>query len=259
MKVVLTIAGSDPTSAAGIQADLQVIRDFGHHGASVLTAVIAQNTQGVRRCDPVDRELLGAQLDAVLSDLDVAAVKVGLVPTAPLVDLVVAVLAEHNLPVVWDPVVASGDARTSLYVGAPRALRDAARRVTLFTPNLPELQWLTGAPAASLADAIDAARSLDASVLLKVGHLPRAERATPENATLRDVLVHDGAATHLTALPAVDFDARGTGCHLSTAIACALAEGDALHHAVERGRRYLNERLTGAAQLGRGRRVITHR
>lgn len=252
MRVILTIAGTDPTSAAGIQADVQVIRDFGHHGASVITAVLAQNTQGVQRCDPVDAPLLQAQLDAVFDDLDVAAVKVGLVPTASLVALVAETLRPRGLPVVWDPVVASGDARTTLYDGTPAALRLAADSATLLTPNIPELAWLTGTAIDDLDDAIAAAATLPTAVLIKAGHLPHAN-------LIQDVLVRGDSVTTLAALPVVDFDARGTGCHLSTAIACALADGEELHIAVERARHYLNERLRHAVRLGRGRPLLTVR
>ncbi len=250
-QVVLTIAGTDPSGAAGIQADLQVIRDHGHHGVSVITAVLAQNSSGVRVVQPLAAGLVEAQLDTVFDDFDIAAVKVGLVPNDELVRMIAARL--EDLPVVWDPVMRSGDGATELFGGSPAALLSALSRVAVVTPNVGELEQLMGTTLTTRQDAHEAARSLAAhvgAVLLKVGHLPH-------SGDLSDIWAHAGESFDLAALPAVSHDVRGTGCQLSSAIACRLADGVEPLDAVEGARRYLNALLLRqAVHLGKGRAII---
>lgn len=251
MKVVLTVAGTDPSGAAGIQADLQVIRDHGHYGVSVITAVLAQNTSGVRAVYPMSAAALAAQLDAVFDDFDVAVVKVGLVPDDDLADVVLD--RTRGRRVVWDPVLASGDGSTSLFTGTPRELLRALRHVDVLTPNVPELGQLIGAQIRSRDDAHRAAGAVSlegAAILLKVGHLPH-------QGTVSDIWAEAGVSSDLDPLPTIEADVRGTGCQLSTAIACQLADGHERRDAGERARAYLNALLNDRAQrLGRGRSII---
>lgn len=250
MKVVLTVAGTDPSGAAGIQADLQTIRDHGHHGASVVTAVIAQNTAGVHAVMRMPAELVAAQLDAVFEDLDIAAVKVGLVPDDELVALIAHRVA--HLPTVWDPVMANGDGNTRLFGGTIGALHGVFEPV-IVTPNVPEIALLVGAEVADRASAHEAAATLAnraGAVLLKMGHLPH-------DGMVSDIWANRGETHDLEPLPAVAEEVRGTGCQLSAAMACGLAEGLVPLEAAERARRYLNKLLHSRAQhIGKGRRVV---
>lgn len=251
MKTVLTIAGTDPSGAAGIQVDLQTFRDHGCHGASVITAVLAQNTQGVREVAPLSPDLVDAQLQAVFDDFDVAAVKVGLVPNDEVIELLAERLAGRV--VVWDPVLASGDGRTPLFAGTAARLVRAVTGATIVTPNIPELSVLSGAAVETREDAHRAATAMSsrgAAVLVKVGHLDH-------TGMLEDIWSMHGESCDLDALPAISADVRGTGCQLSSAVACNLALDQEPVMAVENARSYLNDLLTNQAlQLGRGRPLV---
>lgn len=252
---VLTIAGTDPSGGAGIQVDLQVARDLGAHGLSVITAVVWQNTCGVRGFLPMAPEVVAAQLDAILDDIPVHAIKIGMLGTLRNAEQISRQLQGFEGPVVLDPVLTSGDGKTSLLKGAAANI-DALPPCTVLTPNIPEAQTILGRPdwddPAELA--LELHRLLQTPVLLKVGHLP--QRPETPNAPLVDLLAADDHLTHLRPLPRIPDDVRGTGCQLSTAIACELARGKSLLHAVESARSYLSDRLTLRQRIGQGRPVV---
>lgn len=265
----LTIAGTDPSGAAGVQADLATFRDVGVHGLSVITSVLWQNTQGVRGQQPMSGAAVRAQLDAVCEDLPVAAIKLGLLPSAEVVRAVLdgldAIEARDGRlpPLVLDPVLVSGDGRTTLVDEGTIALLvgPLLARVDLLTPNVPEAAWLLGgAPLDTPGACHEAARALAArtrgAILLKGGHLP-ALSADPGARV--DLLAFGDQVTPLAALPAIPDDVRGTGCHLSSAIAAWLALGLPLEAAIDRARRHLNGLLHRHRRLiGRGRHVLVH-
>jgi hydroxymethylpyrimidine/phosphomethylpyrimidine kinase len=263
MPSLLTIAGTDPSSGAGIPVDLQVFRDFGHHGLSVVTAVVSQNTSGVRNFEAVDAPHVRDQLDAVFDDLPVAAVKIGMLPTAEVVETVADVLRERapDTPTVFDPVLVSGSGDSPLrHSGTEEAMRDSlVPRVDWLTPNVPEAEVLSATEIASRDDATRVAAQLRAlgprSVLLKVGHLS----ARRDDTTISDLLATDEGVVDLEPLDAIDADVRGTGCQLSSALASSLVDApDASPPDVaERARRYLNELLHESRRdVGEGRPVI---
>jgi len=251
--VLLTIAGTDPSGAAGLQADLQVFRDFGFHGASVVTAVLAQNTGGVRAVRPLVRADVEAQLAAVFEDLDVAAIKVGLTASESIAQLV---MIGRDVPQVWDPVLWSGDGVTVLAGDdVVAAIVRALPHVDVLTPNAPEASRLTGRTVENLDDALGAAARLvelgAGAVLLKCGHLSRGLE------TIRDVWADADGPRLMKPLPAIEADARGTGCQLSSAIAAELARGKLPLEAAESAREYLSDLLWfKRRKLGRGRDVV---
>lgn len=261
-RALLTVAGTDPSSGAGLQVDLQVFRDFGFHGTSVVTAVLAQNTANVREFEALDRGLVDAQVDALLDDIPVAGVKIGVL-AAPSTARAVAGLLERRLgdvPVVLDPVLAGGADTTDLGTsGLARTIReDVFERVSLATPNLPEAEALLDRPVRSREEMETAAEDLvelgaDA-VLLKAGHLSD----SVDSETIRDVLAcRDAAVQWLDPLPRVDADVHGTGCQLSSAAVARLARGDSPREAVETSRRYLNDLLTSAlGSFASGRPIV---
>lgn len=258
-RVLLTIAGTDPSGAAGIQADLQVFRDFGFHGASVITSVLAQNTTGVTDLRALEPDLVRAQLRSVLDDLDVAGVKVGLVSTCPAFHVVAGALDElaPEIPVVWDPVLASGDgARHLTEPDFKRCFSVAAlTRISVFTPNIPEAATWLGRPIRTIEDAESVAGALakagPRAVLLKVGHL------TAEEEHLRDIWADAHGVRRCEPLPRLDADVRGTGCQLSSALCALLADGLEPLAAAERAREYLNDLLRSRSRrIGRGRPVV---
>jgi hydroxymethylpyrimidine/phosphomethylpyrimidine kinase len=253
--VVLTIAGSDPSGGAGIQADLKTFQAFGVHGATVVTSVTVQNTVGVRDRLDVPAPLVAAQLDAVLDDLPIVAAKTGLLPDARIVDVIVErLLARPIATLVVDPVLiaTSGDA-----LAAPSALAAIRDRLlpiaALVTPNLSEAEALTGLTVQSVAAMRDAAAALRErgarAVLVKGGHLP--QRACDVLATADDV--YELEAPRLDVGPV-----HGTGCTLSAAITAELAAGRALVDAVRSARAYVRRAIAASHQLGRGSRLLDH-
>lgn len=253
----LTIAGTDPCGGAGINVDLQVFRDFGVHGAAVITAVVWQNTQGVRGWRELEPEDLRDQLFAVAEDFPLHAIKIGMVPTG---DLMIGV--RHflhgfgtGIPVILDPVMASGRGHRSLMAPTGhRGLYQLSRYVDLITPNGPEARMMVSnsreMKPVELVEAL-----LEAGwrrVLLTGGHLRE------ENA--REVVDYYGdekGVKMLAPLPVVDKEVRGTGCQLSSAIAAQMARGADWPEAIEGARQYLNELLTRQAKaLGQGAQVV---
>jgi hydroxymethylpyrimidine/phosphomethylpyrimidine kinase len=236
--IALTIAGSDSSGGAGIQADLKTFTAFGVYGASVITALTAQNTQGVRSFETVAPAFVVAQMDAVLEDLEVGAIKTGMLATAEIVAAVSRRLAAGaRLPLVVDPVMVatSGDALI-----APDAVAAVRSRLlplaALITPNLPEAARLLDAPlAATDAEVALQAQALHAlgcrAVLIKGGH--------GAGDTAVDHL-YDGATVQRFARPRIDTrHTHGTGCTLSAAITAMLALGAPLPEAVERAKTFV--------------------
>lgn len=258
-RALLTIAGTDPSGGAGIPVDLQVFRDFAFHGLSAVSAVVWQNTVGVRGYRALEAEELGRQLDAVLEDIPVAAAKIGMLGSGANAAAVADRMARRDdpFPVVLDPVLAGGGRGASL---SEHGLLDEIResllpRVSLVTPNLPETEALLGRSIETDDEMEAAAERLvemgaDAA-LVTAGHYS-------DGSEIRDLLAVDGeGVAWLEPLPRLDVDVRGTGCQLSSAVAARLARGDSPRSAVESARRYLHELLAeSTASIGSGRPVV---
>jgi hydroxymethylpyrimidine/phosphomethylpyrimidine kinase len=243
--VVLTIAGSDSGGGAGIQADLKTFAALGAYGASVITAVTAQNTIGVTAIHPVPAAIVAAQLDAVLSDLRVAAVKVGMVGDAA----VAKVIAERarDLPhLVVDPVlVATSGAR----LGDVAFVEELIAYAKVLTPNREEARVLAGGRGGS--------PEADAEVLAARG--ARAVVVTGSELAV-DVLRYDGVTEILAGEPVATANNHGSGCTFSSAIAVRLAAGDATPEAVRAAKRYVTTALRGGSdwRLGAGPGPLNH-
>lgn len=250
--VVLTVAGTDSGGAAGVAADLATFAALGVHGACAVTAVTAQDTLGVRRVVQLSAEDVRAQVDAVLDDLPVAAVKTGMLGT-PEVAAVVASLPER-LPLVVDPVLVATSGAALGDEAVVRAYRDLVLpRATVLTPNHAEAYRLVGAaPDDPPHDVAAALHALGPSVVLTGGD--------PGSVTCRDVVV-DGTGTHLLEHPAVaTSNDHGTGCTFSAALAVALARRRPLSGAVRDAQEFVAAALRSSAawQLGRGRGPVAH-
>ncbi|MBK8800905.1 MAG: bifunctional hydroxymethylpyrimidine kinase/phosphomethylpyrimidine kinase [Fibrobacteres bacterium] len=251
MPVCLTIAGSDPSGGAGIQADLRTFQTFGVHGAAAISLVTFQNSLGVHGLEVLTASWVAAQARAVLDDLPVAAVKTGALGNAQVLGAVADVLAGRNLPLVVDPVIASKGGRTLL---SPTAIDAAWTRLfpmaTLLTPNLDEISLLLDRPIATLGHMREAAeelwyRSKAGAVLVKGGHM--------EGDLAIDVLC-DEQGLREWIFPRVDtVHTRGTGCTYASAIAAGLSQGRALREAVDQARTWLQTALENAFALGAGR------
>lgn len=254
--IVLTIAGSDSSAGAGIQADLKAISANGGYGASVITAVTAQNTRGVTAAAELDLDLIRAQADAVLGDLRVGAVKSGMLASAAVIETVAKVLRDHRPPhYVLDPVMVSKTGFPLLRPEAVGALRESLLPLaTVLTPNVHEARALTGLPVRTPDEAEAAGRRLLAAgagaVLVKGGHL--------EERPATDVLV---TATGVRVFPGEHLDARhthGTGCTYSAAIATQLAHGWPLEEAIVRAKAYVTEAIRAGLPVGQGTGPTDH-
>jgi hydroxymethylpyrimidine/phosphomethylpyrimidine kinase len=253
--VALTIAGSDPSGGAGIQADLKTFHAFGVYGTAVLTALTVQNTRGVRAVHPVPPDVVLAQLDAVDDDLRVAAAKIGLVPTPALAAALADRLRRRPLPnLILDPVLVAGSGDALGAEGTAAALHALLPCSALVTPNLEEAAALTGRSVRDPAGMADAARALvdlgAPAALVKGGHLP----GRPV-----DVLLAGGVLQTLDAARVAVARTHGTGCTLSAAIAAGLAGGLDLVAAVARARRFVQRALAAALAVGGGARSLDHR
>jgi hydroxymethylpyrimidine/phosphomethylpyrimidine kinase len=249
---ILTIAGTDPTSGAGIQADLKTFSALGTYGLTVITALVAQNTQGVRSIHDVPQRFIGEQLDAVFDDVEVHAVKIGMLSRPEVIETVAERLEQYRAErIVVDPVMVAKSGDRLLREDAVNALR---RRLlpmaTLITPNLPEAGVLLDVePAGDEPGMMQMAKALrelgPRAALVKGGHLEGEESI--------DILDDgEGEPQVLVAPRIATRNTHGTGCTLSSAIAAFLARGHRLPDAVREAKAYLTEALRTSDQLGVG-------
>jgi hydroxymethylpyrimidine/phosphomethylpyrimidine kinase len=248
--VALTIAGSDSSGGAGIEADLKTFSALGVYGACAITALTAQNTTGVVAIHDVPPDFVTAQIDAVFSDLDVGAVKIGMLANAAVAGAVAAALARHRARnVVLDPVLAATSGEKLLQSEATARLRGLIARVRVVTPNLPEAAILLDAPVARDEHEMQAqAQELLAlgaqAVLIKGGHLDGDESV--------DLLVDAQGSERFAAPRIATKNTHGTGCTLASAIAAGLAKGLSLDRAVREAKLYVSAAIEAADRLAIG-------
>ncbi len=245
----LTIAGSDSGGNAGIQADIRAFHVFGVHACTVVTALTAQNPFGVRAVFLPDPEFVGEQLDAVLEVYTIAALKTGMLATAPIIETVAARLTRHPAAgLVVDPVMIATSGARLLRDDAIVAMRERLLPLaTLATPNLPEAAAILGRPVESRTAMEDAARAIHdqfgCAVLVKGGHRAGAEA--------EDVLCDAGGIIwYQTPVVTNPRSTHGTGCSLSAAIAASLACGNDLRRAVADGKAYVYDSIRLAVAVG---------
>jgi hydroxymethylpyrimidine/phosphomethylpyrimidine kinase len=257
--VALTIAGSDSSGGAGIQADLKTFAALSVYGASVITALTAQNTRGVSGIHLVPSEFVSAQIDAVFGDLDVKAVKIGMVAQLATIDAIAAGLEQWSPKhIVLDPVMVATSGDRLLAADAVEALRSKLiPHASIITPNLPEAAALLDEPVAASEAAIESqGRRLLAmgcsAVLIKGGH-----GQGPESV---DYLVNGNGMMALAAPRIATKNTHGTGCSLSSAIAAGLAKGDELQTAVVNAKTWISAAIAAADRLdvGHGNGPIHH-
>ena len=257
--IALTVAGSDSSGGAGIQADLKSFAALGVYGASVITALTAQNTRGVTGIHAVPAEFVTAQIDAVFSDLEVGAVKIGMVAQAASIDAIAAALS-HWKPrhIVLDPVMVATSGDRLLAPEAVEALRKKLIPLaSVITPNLPEAAALLDEPVAhSEADIESQGRRLMAlgcrAVLIKGGH--------GEGAESIDYFVDASSTIALAAPRVATRNTHGTGCSLSSAVAAGLARGEDLERAVRNAKTWISAAIAAADRfsVGHGHGPIHH-
>jgi hydroxymethylpyrimidine/phosphomethylpyrimidine kinase len=258
MQVALTIAGSDSGGGAGIQADLKTFHQFGVFGTSVITAITAQNTLGVREWEAVRPELVRSQIDAVASDLRPAAFKSGMLATAAIVKTVAKAISEHQLTMyVLDPVMVATSGDRLIEQDAVDAIRnDLLPLAALVTPNAGEATVLSGIEISGEDEMRTAAESIASfgakAVLIKGGHV-----GGSGDSEIVDCL-YDGEFTFFRH-PRIDTTStHGTGCTLSAAITASLAKGTQLREAVSMAIDFVHEAIASAPHLGSGNGPLNH-
>lgn len=250
---VLTIAGSDCSGGAGIQADLKTMTAFGVYGMSVITAVTAQNTTGVYGIQKISGEMVASQLDAVFADIVPAAVKIGMLADGKTAGIVAEKLLQYGAEnIVVDPVMLSTSGSRLLdREGVEILVSRIFPMARLITPNVPEAESLSGMEIRTGEDMEKAAAALSCGcgVLVKGGHLSGAAD---------DLLYDKGGATWFSS-PRIDNpNTHGTGCTLSSAIASGLAKGWDLEDSVRKGKTYINAALKAGLDLGKGNGPLDH-
>ena len=257
--IALTIAGSDSSGGAGIQADLKTFSALGVYGASVITALTAQNTLGVSAIHDVPPDFINAQMDAVYSDLSVAATKIGMLSQPEAIEAVAAGLDRHKAKnVVLDPVMVAESGAKLLAEAAEATLKRLLfPRALIVTPNLHEAAALVGVAVATnereMREQAERIRALGANaVLIKGGHADHPEAI--------DLLVDDNGVRRLVARRYETMNTHGTGCTLSSAIAAFLARGVPLDAAVTLAKNYITAAIGAADQLsvGHGHGPVHH-
>ena len=254
---VLTVAGSDSGGGAGIQADLKTITLLGSYGASVLTALTAQNTRGVHSIHGLPPSFVKDQLQAVLSDLPIDVIKTGMLHTPAIISLLAEQLADQPrlLPAVIDPVmVAKGGAHLLEPDAVTVFVQELLPQAYLLTPNLPEAERLLNRRILTMTDIEQAARDLHglgaANVLVKGGHLTGPDAY--------DILF-DGSTLHrFTAERIFTSATHGTGCRYASAIASLLAQGEPLPEAVRRAKQFITTAIRLARPMGKGHGPVNH-
>lgn len=255
LKTVLTIAGSDCSGGAGIQADIKTITLNGAYAMSAITAMTVQNTTGVRGIQDASAEFLSQQLDAVFEDIYPDAVKIGMVSSAELIDVIVRKLKLHKAKnIVVDPVMTATAGSSLLKNTALKALTEELLPISdIVTPNIPESCILSARNIENSDDMVSAAKIISdtykCSVLIKGGH---------NISDANDFLYSNGKGTWFIGKHINNPNTHGTGCTLSSALAANLAKGYSLETSVERAKSYISQALAAMLDLGSGSGPMHH-
>ena len=255
MKTVLTIAGSDCSGGAGIQADIKTITAHGLYAMSAITALTAQNTTGVYGVQEVGAQFLEKQLDCIFTDIFPDAVKIGMVSSASMISMIAEKLRKYGAKnVVLDPVMVSTSGSKLLADDAMEALtRKLFPCADLITPNIPEAEVLTGSTIFGAWQMEEAAKKIaqwyPGAILIKGGHMVE---------SANDLLYQDGSVVWLTAKRVDSENTHGTGCTLSSAIACGLAEGLSMGKSIRRAKSFLVGALSTGLDLGKANGPLNH-
>lgn len=246
MKKVLTIAGSDCSGGAGIQADIKTITAHGLYAMTAVTALTVQNTQGVTGVSIVSADFLSDQLEAILSDITPDAVKIGMICNGDLAVAAAEKLTQYGIKnIVFDPVMVSSSGAALMDTSSAAQILQALVPIsTLITPNIPEAETILGRDIKNNVDCVKAAqklsRDLNTSVLIKGGHL---------EANCNDLLFGEGKMVNYKSEKIETKNTHGTGCTLSTAIACGLACGQPLNTAIKNAKEFVTNAIKAAVDL----------
>lgn len=259
--IVLSIAGSDSSGGAGIQADLKTFSALGVYGATAITAITVQNTRGVKSQSAIPPQLVYEQIIAVIDDLSPSVVKIGMLSNAEIVHAVAEALSKYSLTIILDPVMVSSSGHRLLSIEGQKAIKEKLLPISsLITPNIPEMEVLTAMRLSTYAEKRKAARHLmdcgAKAILLKGGHENDDVKtdilfSTSDKEMKIDTFVSESICTKNT---------HGTGCTLSSAIAAFMARGYMLNDAVAEAKRYLSNAIQAGAdvKIGHGFGPVNH-
>lgn len=256
MKTALTIAGTDPSGGAGVQADIKTMTVNGVYAMSVITALVAQNTTGVRSIQETSPQFLGEQLDAVFEDIFPDAVKIGMVSSSELIHVISGSLRRYKAEkIVVDPVMVATAGSSLIRTDAIQVLIDELLPIaTLVMPNIPEAEVLADMNIKNEGDMQKAAEYIGdtygCAVLLKGGHCVN---------DANDLMYSNGTMNWFYGKRINNPNTHGTGCTLSSAIAANLAKGQTLYVAVLNAKKYVSSALAAMLDLGKGRGPLDHR
>lgn len=255
MYKVLSIAGSDSSGGAGIQADLKTITCLGEYGMTVITALTAQNTMGVDNVETVSVQMVQSQIDAVFCDIRPDAVKLGMIATPDIMEAVCDKLMEYKAKnIVVDPVMVATSGSTLMENRTVRTLKERLIPIAdIITPNISEAEVLSGIKIYGMEDMRNAAERIGVyckgAILIKGGHLSEGAE---------DLLYKDGKAVWFSGKRLENSNTHGTGCTLSSAIATFLAKGFCMEDSVERAKNYVAGAIAAGLDLGNGRGPLWH-
>ena len=259
--IVLSIAGSDSSGGAGIQADLKTFSALGVYGTTAITAITAQNTQGVHSLFPIPPQMVYEQIIAVINDLHPSFIKIGMLSNIEIVLAVTDALRQYSIPIILDPVIVSTSGHRLLSLEAQKIIKEKLLPIsTLITPNIPEMLALTSMPLTSFKEKTSAAQHLMSygatSILLKGGH--------EEGNTKTDILFTqsaNGIESTLFSAPTISTpNTHGTGCTLSSAITAFMARGLCLNDAITEAKKYITKAISAGAniKIGHGSGPVNH-
>lgn len=257
MHVVTTIAGSDSGGGAGIQADLKTFQELKVFGTSVITALTAQNTLGVSDVLPIEVSFVEKQLQALVEDFSISAVKTGMLFSSEIIHSTAQILSEMNMPLIVDPVMIAKGGENLLQQEAIEALRSCLLPLaTVVTPNIPEAETLSGRSINSLTDINEAARILllmgVQCVIIKGGHLEDTCYATDY------VFFQDGRSFSMQSTRIATKNTHGTGCTFSAALTAFLGRGLPLEEAIEEAKKFIQLAITHDLSIGNGHGPTNH-
>jgi hydroxymethylpyrimidine/phosphomethylpyrimidine kinase len=259
--VVLSIAGSDSSGGAGIQADIKTFSALGVYGATAITAITAQNTMGVHSQLAIDPQIVYDQIVAVVDDLHPSFVKIGMLSNCAIVEAVAEALSRYRLPIILDPVIVSSTGHRLLSLEAQDVVKKRLLPLsTLVTPNIPEMEALSNLPVTIIEQKEQAAKILfdcgARAILLKGGH--------EDGETKSDILfikTQSGIESTIFSSDTISTrNTHGTGCTLSSAIAAFMARGYSMHEAIAEAKRYISEAIRSGAdvEIGHGIGPVNH-
>ena len=259
--IALSIAGSDSSGGAGIQADLKTFSSLGVYGTTAITAITAQNTQGVHSQLAISPQMVYDQIIAVMEDLNPSVVKIGMLSNSEIVCAVAEALSQYQLPIILDPVIVSSSGHRLLSIEAQESVKERLLPLsTLITPNIPEMEALTSVTLSTYKDKERAAHYLielgAKAILLKGGH----EEGDTKSDTLFLASPTGIKATTFSSQTIHTKNIHGTGCTLSAAIAAFIAKGESINEAIAKAKSYISDAIRAGADvaIGNGFGPVNH-